>query len=86
MNFWTFIILIVIIFVSGDVVKKALKESQANNSGTTSDNEIEKLKVRMDELNNYTKHRIEERLQAIETIVVSSEYNLDIKFKRLIDG
>ena len=39
----------------------------------------------MDELDNYTKYRIEKRLQAIETIVVDSEYNLDMKFKRMIE-
>ena len=86
MNFWTFIIVIVIIIVAGDVIKKALKGPQTNKSGTTTEKEIEKLKIRIDELNNFTLHRIEERVQAIETIVVSSEYNLDMKFKRMIEG
>ena len=86
MAFWTFVILIVIIIVAGDVVKKALKVSQANNAGKTIDKEIEELKVRIDKLDNHTKRRIEKRLQAIETIVVDSEYNLEMKFKRMIEG
>ena len=85
MDFWTFAILIVIIIVAGDVVKKALHSSQGNASEKSAEKEIEKIKVQMDELDNYTKYRIEKRLQAIETIVVSSEYNLDMKFKRLVD-
>jgi len=85
MDFWTFIILIVIIIVARDVVKKALYSYQVNASEKSTDKKIEKIKVQMDELDNYTKYRIEKRLQAIETIVVSNEYNLDMKFKRLID-
>ena len=50
MDFWTFIILIVIIIVAGDVVKKALKRSHASISGSTPDKEIEIIKVRIDEL------------------------------------
>ena len=85
MDFWTFAILIVIIIVAGDVVKKTLYSYQVNTSEKSTDKKIEKIKVQMDELDNYTKYRIEKRLQAIETIVVSSEYNLDMKFKRLVD-
>ena len=87
MDFRTFItwILIVIIIVAGDVVKKALYSYQVHASEKSAEKEIEKIKVQMDELDNYTKDRIEKRLQAIETIVVSSEYNLDMKFKRLVD-
>ena len=85
MDFWTFIILIVIIIVAGDVVKKALHSYQINTSKKSAEKEIEKIKVQMNELDNYTKYRIEKRLQAIETIVVSNEYNLDMKFKRLVD-
>ena len=85
MDFWTFAILIVIIIVAGDVVKKALHNSQFNASKKSAEKEIEKIKVQMDELDNYTKYRIEKRLQAIETIVVSSDYNLDMKFNRLVD-
>jgi hypothetical protein len=85
MDFWTFIILIVIIIVTGDVIKKALYSYQINTSKKSAEKEIEKIKVQMDELDNYTKYRIEKRLQAIETIVVSNEYNLDMKFKKLVD-
>ncbi|NLD35470.1 MAG: hypothetical protein GX654_01215 [Desulfatiglans sp.] len=85
MDFWTFAILIVIIIVAGDVVKKTLHSSQVNASKKSAEKEIEKIKVQMDELDNYTKYRIEKRLQAIETIVVSNEYNLEMKFKRLVD-
>jgi type VI protein secretion system component VasK len=83
MNFWTFVILIVVIIVAGDLVKKSFKESQTDNAGKTTDKEIEELKRRLDELDNYMKHKIEKRLQAIETIVVDSEYNLEMKFKRV---
>ncbi len=86
MHVLIFVALIVIIIVAGDVVKKALKGSQTNNAGKTNDRELDELKVRIDELDNHTKHRIEKRLQAIETIVVDSEYNLEMKFKRLIEG
>ena len=86
MDLWTFVILIVIIIVAGDVVKNALKGSQANNPEKNTGKEIEKIKLRIDELDRYIKYRIEQRLQAIETIVVDSEYNLDIKFKRMIKG
>ena len=85
MDFWTFAILIVIIIVAGDVVKKALHSSQGNASERITDKKIEKIQVQMDELDNYTKYRIEKRLQTIETIVVSNEYNLEMKFKRLVD-
>ena len=85
MNFWTFVILIVIIMAVGDVVKKALKGSQTNNAGKNTDKEIEELKLRLDELENYMKHKIEKRIQAIETIVVDSEFNLEMKFKREIE-
>ena len=84
MTIWTFVIIIVIITVAGDVIKKALKESQSSNAGKTNDKEIEELKLRIDELDNYMKHKIEKRLQAIETIVVDREYNLEMKFKRVI--
>lgn len=84
MTIWIFVALILVIIVSGDVVKKALKGSQSNNAGDTTDKEIEELKSRMDELDNYMKNKIEKRLQAIETIVVDSEYNLEMKFKRVI--
>ena len=86
MHFMTFVILIVIIIVAGDIVKRSFKGSQTNNAAKTTDIEIEELKVCIDELDNYTKHIIEKRLQAIETIVVDSEYNLDMKFKREIEG
>ena len=72
MTIWIFVALILVIIVSGDVVKKALKGSQSNNAGDTTDKEIEELKSRMDELDNYMKNKIEKRLQAIETIVVDS--------------
>ena len=85
MHFLTFVTLIVIIIVAGDVLKKSLKGSQTNNAGKTTDKEIEELKLRIDELDNYTKHKIERRLQAIETIVVDSEYNLEMKFKEILE-
>ena len=85
MDFRAFVILIIIIIVAGDVLKKAAHAFQVNTSEKKTEKEIEKLKVYMDELDNYTKHRIEKRLQAIETIVVDSEYNLEMKFKRMIE-
>ena len=86
MHFLTFVILIVIIIAAGDVIKKAFKGSQTGNAGKISDIEIEELKIRLDELENYTKYKIEKRLQAVETIVVDREYNLEMKFKREIEG
>lgn len=86
MHFFSFVALIVIIIVAGDVIKKAFKESQNNSAGKIIDKEIEELKLRLDELDNYTKHKIEKRLQAIETIVVDREYNLEMKFKRVFEG
>lgn len=86
MHLLTFVILVVIIIVAGNVVKKAFKGSQTDNAGKTTDNEIEEFKLRLDELENYIKHKIEKRLQAIETIVVDREYNLEMKFKRVIGG
>jgi len=85
MNFFTFVILIVIITVLGDIIKKAFKGSQTENAGKTTDNEKEELKARIDELESYMKHQIDKRLQAIETIVVDSEFNLEMKFKREIE-
>lgn len=84
MNFFTFVILIVIITVSGDILKKAFKGSQTDNARKTTNKETEELKLRLDELDSYMKHQIEKRLQAIETIVVDSEYNLEMKFKKVI--
>jgi hypothetical protein len=84
MNFWTFAILVVIIIGVGDFVKKSLKGSQTNNEGKTTDEKIEELRSRLDDLENDMKHKIEKRLQAIESIVVDSEYNLEMKFKRVI--
>ena len=86
MNLFTVVVLIVIIIVAGDLVKKSFKGSQTDNAEKTTDKEIEGLKFRLDELDKYTKHKIEKRLQAIETIVVDSEYNLEMKFKREIEG
>ena len=86
MNFFTFVILIVMIVVAGDLVKKAFKGSQPNNVGKTTDKEIKELKLRLDELDHYMKHKIEKRLQAIETIVVDREFNLEMKFKRELEG
>lgn len=85
MNFFTFVILIVIITVLGDILKKAFKGPQTDNAGKTTDNEIEELKARIDELESDMKHQIDKRLQAIETIVVDSEFNLEMKFKREIE-
>lgn len=85
MNFFTFVILIVIITVLGDILKKAFKGSQTDNEGKTTDTEKEELEARIDELESYMKHQIDKRLQAIETIVVDSEFNLEMKFKREIE-
>ena len=85
MDFWTFITVIVIIIVSGDVVKKVSKSLLVFKLRKIHKKEIDALKSRVNELENYPGQEIEKRLQAIESIVVDPEYDLKMKFKKLLE-
>ena len=86
MDFWTFITIIVIIVISGNVRKKADIALQADKVRETTEKEIDDLKQRVNKLEKFSKKGVEKRLQAIETIVVDSDYQLNMKFKKMIEG
>ncbi|MGD9159723.1 MAG: hypothetical protein PVG39_15015 [Desulfobacteraceae bacterium] len=85
MDFWTFITVIVIIIVSGDVVKKVSKSLLVSKFRNIHKKEIDDLKSRVNELEKYPGQDIEKRLQAIESIVVDPEHELKMKFKKLLE-
>ena len=84
MDFWTFITIIVIIVIFGNARNKAYIELQVNKMRENTRKEIEDLRQRVNELEKLPEKGIEKRLQAIETIVVDSDYHLTMKFKELI--
>ncbi len=85
MDFWTSITVIVVIIVSCDVVKKLSKSLLVSEVSEIYKKEIEALKSRVNELENYTGQKIEKRLQAIESIVVDPERDLQVKFDKVVD-
>ena len=83
MDIFTFIIILVIIGAFKDVIKKRYQTSHFDAAGKAVEQEINDLKQRIFVLeNNPEVKRIEKRLQAIETIVVDSDYQLRMKFKK----
>jgi hypothetical protein len=85
MDFWTFITIVVIIVILGNFRNKADIALQANKVREATKKEIDDLKQRVNELEKLPKKGIEKRLQAIETIVVDSDYYLTMKFKELLE-
>lgn len=84
MDFWTFIIIIVIIGAFKDVLKRKYQTSRSVVAGKGIDQEIYDLKQRIEELENLANtKRIEKRIQALETIITDSDYYLDRKFKKV---
>ena len=83
MSFWTFVGIIIIINIIGDVLKKALQGNRFKKANEITNRRIEALLRRIDELESLADIRgIEKRLQALEAIVVDDEYILNRKFKR----
>jgi len=76
MDFWTFVIILVIIGMFKDILKKSIKNSGTNKKEKPLVQEIDSLEQHL--------HEIEKRLQAIETIVVDEEYYLNMKFKKAL--
>ena len=85
MDLWTFVTIIVIIVVSGNVKNKAYMGLQADKVRRVMEKEIDDLKQRVNELEEFSKKGIEKRLQAIETIVVDSDYHLTMRFKKVLE-
>ncbi len=87
MDLLTFIIIIVIICTLKDLIKRKHHEPHSDKSGKNIYQEIDDLKQRLYDLENSPGiKRIEKRLQALETIVVDSDYQLSMKFKRELEG
>ena len=83
MNPWTFICIIIIIGVTGDALKKIFHGSQTRKNTELDRQKIKELTQRIIELENRTDLKgIERRLQALESIVVDKDYELNMKFKR----
>ena len=85
MDFWTFITIVVIVVILGNVKNKADIGLQADKVREAVKKEIDDLKQRVNDLEKFSKKGIEKRLQAIETIVVDNDYQLTMKFKELLD-
>ena len=86
MDLWTFIIILVIIGAFKDVIKRKYHGPHSDKTGNAIDQEIDDLRQRIYNLENHPDmKRIEKRLQAIETIVVDSDYQLKMKFKRELE-
>ena len=86
MDLWAFIIILVIIGAFKDVLKKKYQGSRTDKAEQVIDQEIDDLKKRIYELENQSSTKgIEKRLQTIETIVVDSDYQLNMKFKRELE-
>lgn len=83
MDFWTFIIILVLIGALKEIVIKKYQRLYPDKTITFVEQEINELKQRIYYLEYHTDIKsIEKRLQAIETIVVDSDYELDTRFKR----
>jgi hypothetical protein len=85
MDFWTFVTIVVIIVVLGHVRNKADIGLQTNKVREVTKKEIDDLKQRVNDLEKLSNKVIEKRLQAIETIVVDSDYHLTMKFRELLE-
>lgn len=85
MDFWASITVIVIIIVSGDVLKKVSKSLRVFKLRKIHKKEIDALKSRINDLENFPGQDIEKRIQAIESIVVDPEYDLKMKFKKFLE-
>ena len=86
MDFLTFILILVIIGAFKDVIKIRYQRSYSDKSGKVIYQEIDDLKQRLYDLENSLGIKgIEKRLQALETIVVDSDYQLSMKFKRELE-
>lgn len=83
MNLWTFFCIIIIIGVTGEALKKAFQGSQSRKESESDRQVIKELTRRISELENREDiKKIEKRLQALESIVVDEDYELDRKFKK----
>lgn len=83
MSFWTFVGIIIIISVIGDVLKKTLQGTRFKKENEITNQRIEVLIRRIDELESLADMRgIEKRIQALEAIVVDDDYILNRKFNR----
>jgi hypothetical protein len=83
MDLWTFIIILVIIGAFKEVFIKKYHGPLTNKAGKVIKLEIDDLKQRIYVLEDQTDiKKLEKRLQAIETIVVDSDYQLNMKFKK----
>ena len=85
MDFWTFITIIVIIFVFRDTLRNIFKSFLAHRLKEENKKEIDELRRRLNEVEKYPGIEIEKRLQAVESIVVDPEYDLKMKFKKLLE-
>ncbi|MBN2418966.1 MAG: hypothetical protein JXL81_06245 [Deltaproteobacteria bacterium] len=83
MNLWTFICIIIIIGVIADLLKKIIQGSQNRIKSGPERQKIDELIQRINNLESRKDLKaIEKRLQALESIVVDSDYVLDMKFKK----
>ena len=86
MDIWTFIIILVVIGTFKDVIKIKYQRSNSDKTTKTYEQEIHDLKKRICSIEKrHDIEKIEKRLQALETIVVDSDYQLDMKFKRELE-
>ncbi|MFC1494788.1 hypothetical protein ACFL6W_05875 [Thermodesulfobacteriota bacterium] len=83
MSFWTFVGIIIIISIMGDALKKAFQGTRFKKTNEMTNQRIEALIRRIDELEGLADIRnIEKRVQALEAIVVDDDYILNSKFKK----
>ena len=87
MDIWTFIIILVVIGTFKDVIKIKYQRSNSDKTTKTYEQEIHDLKKHICSIEKrHDIEKIEKRLQALETIVVDSDYQLNLKFKRELEG
>ena len=86
MDFWTFSTIVVIVVVLGNIRNNAAIGKNADKESAVMKKEIDDLKQRVNEFEKFSKKGIEKRLQAIESIVVDSDYHLTMKFKELLEA
>ena len=85
MDFWTFVIILVIIGAFKNVLKRKYQTSRPVAAGKGIDREIYDLKLRIEELESLSNiKRIEKRIQVLETIVTDSDYYLERKFRKVL--
>ena len=86
MDIWTFIIILVIICTFKDVIKIKYHRSHSDKTAKTVKQEIHDLKQSISSIEKHHDiEKIEKRLQALETIIVDSDYQLNMKFKRELE-